>query len=75
MGFSQLDRPRFEKFRLVKEEESGQIQTNVEQKEGTYALKVELEEAKTSLMAEIEKIRMILSGFSKEVKNDEQSID
>lgn len=54
-GFSQLDRPVFEKYRLVKEED---VSIPVEKTE--YALKTDI----TSLKAEMEEIRKKLSAFS-----------
>lgn len=54
-GFSQLDRPVFEKYRLVKEED---VSIPVEKPE--YALKTDI----TSLKAEMEEIRKKLSAFS-----------
>ena len=39
-GFSQLDRPVFEKYRLVKEEDAPDVQTNVHEQ---YALQSDLE--------------------------------
>lgn len=54
-GFSQLDRPVFEKYRLVKEED---VSIPVEKPE--YALKTDI----TSLREELAEIRKELSGFS-----------
>lgn len=54
-GFSQLDRPVFEKYRLVKEED---VSIPVEKTE--YDLKTDI----TSLQAEMEEIRKKLSAFS-----------
>jgi hypothetical protein len=54
-GFSQLDRPVFEKYRLVKEED---VSIQVDKPE--YALKTDI----TSLKAEMEEIRKKLSAFS-----------
>lgn len=63
MGFSQFDRPKFEKFRLVKEEDVPQTsQPNAEIQNVDYALKSELEELKQSFFAEIEGLK---SNFEK----------
>lgn len=62
MGFSQFDRPKFEKFRLVKEEDAPQAsQPNAEIQNFDYALKSELEELKQSFFAEIENLK---TGFA-----------
>ena len=56
MGFSQLDQPHFEKYRLVKEEETVQKAEEViyDQPKAEYALKSELEEVRERI-DEIEK--------------------
>lgn len=64
MGFSQLDRPKFEKFKLVKEEEPLQP-PEVDEVKQEYALKSELND----LSAEIEIIKKTIEKFSaREVK-------
>lgn len=59
MGFSQLDRPKFEKFKLVKEEEPLQP-PEVDEVKREYALKSELND----LSAEIEIIKKTIEKFS-----------
>lgn len=77
MGFSQLDRPRFEKYRLVKEEEaqaqnapvSGenvQGATNID-----YALKSDLQALQGAFAQEIQALRVQIENLtSKKVKKD-----
>ena len=65
MGFSQFDRPKFEKFRLVKEEDQPiQAQTTEDMPKIDYALKSELEALKQSFTAEIENLKTIFAEKS-----------
>ena len=65
MGFSQFDRPKFEKFRLVKEEDQPiQAQTTENMPKIDYALKSELEALKQSFTAEIENLKTIFAEKS-----------
>lgn len=60
MGFSQLDRPVFEKFRLVKEEDVQPLTAKKEPNSPNYALKAELEEVSQTvdgLKKEVAKIK------------------
>lgn len=66
MGFSQLDRPKFEKYRLVKEEDATQMQLP----EVEFAKKTELESLKNELKTMKEK----LESFAREV-NKNESVD
>lgn len=65
MGFSQFDRPKFEKFRLVKEEDQPiQAQTTEDIPKIDYALKSELEALKQSFTAEIENLKTVFAEKS-----------
>lgn len=65
MGFSQFDRPKFEKFRLVKEEDQPiQTQTTEDMSKIDYALKSELEALKQSFTAEIENLKTVFAEKS-----------
>lgn len=65
MGFSQFDRPKFEKFRLVKEEDQPiQAQTTEDIPKIDYALKSELESLKQSFTAEIENLKAVFAEKS-----------
>ena len=85
MGFSQFDRPKFEKFRLVKEEEqpAQTPQSNAEPAKIDYALKSELETLKQSFATEIENLKALFVEKSaksapkieKEVDLNEQSVN
>lgn len=71
MGFSQLDRPNFEKFRLVKEEEI-QAQTATANGENQliannvdYALKTDLTDLQMAFSAEIETLKKQITELAK----------
>lgn len=66
MGFSQLDRPKFEKYRLVKEEDIPPVIEEAEKPE--YITKDSLESLKTdfdSIRKEIEEIKEKITKLSK----------
>ena len=65
MGFSQLDRPKFEKYRLVKEEEAA-ADIKPLQPEKEYATKDEV----TALYEEIEKLKQAIAEPKKEIKSE-----
>lgn len=67
MGFSQLDRPKFEKYRLVKEEEMPQPTQNEKATPAEYVKKEEL----SILWAEVEKIKQMLSNQMPTVSKSE----
>lgn len=70
MGFSQLDRPRFEKFRLVKEEEAAQpTQASTDAQKVDYALKSELQSLKDEFSSEIANLKTIFADFSAKSEN------
>lgn len=70
MGFSQLDRPRFEKFRLVKEEETAQpTQASTDAQKVDYALKSELQNLKDEFSSEIANLKTIFADFSAKSEN------
>lgn len=77
MGFSQLDRPRFEKFRLVKEEDQPiQAQTTEDMPKIDYALKSELEALKQSFTAEIENLKTVfVEKSAKKLSKIEKEVD
>lgn len=70
MGFSQFDKPKFEKFRLVKEEDAP-VQT-AESPAVEYALKSELD----ALKKQVDEMQTVLKDFTepvaigKDVKDD-----
>lgn len=73
MGFSQLETPRFEKYKLVKEE-TAQIDVQPEEtdKLSAYALKTDLEPIFASIEALKEDIKSMQDKKKKkEVKDDE----
>ncbi len=75
MGFSQLDRPRFEKFRLVKEEEAVQpTQTSADAPKVDYALKSELQSLKDEFSAEILNLKTIFEKFSQKNENKTKNL-
>lgn len=70
MGFSQLDRPRFEKFRLVKEEETAQpTQASTDVQKVDYALKSELQSLKDEFSSEIANLKTLFADFSAKSEN------
>lgn len=72
MGFSQFDRPRFEKFKLVKEETQEQV--NEQAPSVQYALKTDLDDLKgdiTAFKVEIEAIYDKINKMSGEIKDGE----
>lgn len=70
MGFSQLDRPRFEKFRLVKEEEAAQpTQASTDVQKVDYVLKSELQSLKDEFSSEIANLKTIFADFSAKSEN------
>lgn len=70
MGFSQLDRPRFEKFRLVKEEETAQpTQASTDAQKVDYALKSELQSLKDEFSSEIANLKTLFADFSAKSEN------
>ena len=70
MGFSQLDRPRFEKFRLVKEEEAAQpMQSSADAPKVDYALKSELLTLKDEFSTEILNLKAIFEKLSQKNEN------
>lgn len=77
MGFSQLDRPNFEKFRLVKEEEvQAQQPTSGENRQTNnidYALKADLVSLQGTFATEIETLKKQIAELTqkKEVENNE----
>lgn len=75
MGFSQLDRPKFEKYRLVKEvEPTEKVEKTEPVKEHSFATKSEIE----ALQGEIEKLKNKIEKLQKEreaVNNDEHKRD
>ena len=75
MGFSQLDRPRFEKFRLVKEEETAQpTQTGADAPKADYALKSELQAVKDEFSAEILNLKSIFEKIPQKNENKTENI-
>ncbi len=65
MGFSQLDRPVFEKFRLVKEEDAQpQSALNQETNPPDYALKADLDEVSHT----VERIKDELESIKKDME-------
>ena len=77
MGFSQLDSPNFEKFRLVKEEEvQAQQPTSGENRQTNnidYALKTDVVALQTAFATEIETLKKRIAELTKkkEVESDE----
>lgn len=77
MGFSQLDSPNFEKFRLVKEEEvQAQQPTSGENRQTNnvdYALKTDLVSLQGAFAAEIEALKKQIADLTtkKEVESNE----
>lgn len=79
MGFSQLDPPVFEKYKLVKEESSQSFQNAPEapsKSEGidlsTYAMKADVEACRTlyeSAMSQIENYKAEIEKIKEELKN------
>ena len=68
MGFSQLDRPKFEKYRLVKEEEPQEEQTPQVGSGISYATKDDVD----AVWTEIKTIKEKMDSFTvKETKEDE----
>lgn len=73
MGFSQLDKPKFEKYRLVREEEEQSV-TNadmVKNMDEKYALKYVVDD----LIAQVEELKKTISAKSKKVKKEESEDD
>lgn len=77
MGFSQLDRPRFEKYRLVKEEEAQaqNVPISGENMQGVnnidYALKSDLQALQGTLTQEIQILKAQIENLTpKKVKKD-----
>ena len=77
MGFSQLDRPRFEKYRLVKEEETQaqNVPISGENMQGVnnidYALKSDLQALQGTLTQEIQILKAQIENLTpKKVKKD-----
>ena len=75
MGFSQLDSPNFEKFRLVKEEEvQAQQPTSGENRQAIdYALKTDVVALQTAFATEIETLKKQIAELTqkKEVESNE----
>ena len=74
MGFSQLDRPVFERFRLVKEEAETTTQTETKPQEidlSAYALKTDL----GAIIAEIDAIKATVDAMQKKPAKKEKKDD
>lgn len=74
MGFSQLDRPVFERFRLVKEEAEKAPQTETKPQEidlSAYALKTDL----GAIIAEIDAIKATVDAMQKKPAKKEKKDD
>lgn len=67
MGFSSLDRPVFEKYRLVKEEEQTAEPAQPERQAVAYALQTDLDAVKRDLDA----VRSEFRSLSAKLKNEE----
>lgn len=63
MGFSQLDRPTFEKFRLIKEEATEMAQNAMQNEKVINPLDY-------TLKAEFEALRSEFEAFRKEIRDD-----
>lgn len=74
MGFSQLDRPVFERFRLVKEEAETTTQTETKPQEidlSAYALKTDL----GAIITEIDAIKATVDAMQKKPAKKEKKDD
>lgn len=69
MGFSQLDRPVFEKYKLVKEESA---ETPIKELSGGNPMIDALKDQITEIWAEIDALKGNKRGQKTEVDNDEQ---
>lgn len=68
MGFSSLDRPVFEKYRLVKEEEQQAAEASQPERQAVaYALQEDLDAVKRDLDAVRSELRTVLAGTKTEV--------
>lgn len=68
MDFSQLDRPKFEKYRLVKEEETPTVTGN--ETVATYATKAEVDAVRGTLSDLEEKVAKLMAKKTIKVKED-----
>lgn len=55
MGYSQLEQPRFEKYKLIKETVEDQVESNYADKSEVEALRKEIESLKESLEKKVKK--------------------
>lgn len=68
MGFSPLDRPVFEKYRMVKEEEQQAVEASHPERQAVaYALQEDLDAVKRDLDAVRSELRTVLAGAKTEV--------
>lgn len=71
MGFSQLDRPTFEKFRLVKEEIASE---SVQNGSGSIYTQNPINLSGYALKTELEALRQELEDFKKEINNEQSNV-
>lgn len=68
MGFSPLDRPVFEKYRMVKEDEQPAVEASqLERQSVAYALQADLDAVKREVDAVRSELRNVLAGTKTEV--------
>ena len=75
MGFSQLDRPMFDKFRLVKEEQNAQndILTDTADNLPQYVLKPEFDEIRAQINALQEEVQILKETKKPQTKKKEEA--